>query len=141
MHHCGFVVVYGGFVVRRLWLKFVEEELETAVVWVIIVDGDTQRSVVHIFPTSVGVCHGIVDEHQQAKGPHSDALGDPTRKMLWVKVTSWYLTTCFLLDRKFVNYDIKLGWSPELIVLMITVVLGTRSNALWKSMMVRATNV
>ena len=47
MHHCGFVIVYGDFVVSHSCLEFVEEELEMAVVWVDIVDGEIQSSVVH----------------------------------------------------------------------------------------------
>lgn len=62
MHYCSLVGVEGDFVVGCPSVEAVKEELEVAVIRVVIVDG----GVVHIFPPSTGVRHGVVYKHQEA---------------------------------------------------------------------------
>lgn len=66
MHYCSLVGVEGDFVVGCPSVEAVKEELEVAVIRVVIVDGGGEGGVVHIFPPSTGVRHGVVYKHQEA---------------------------------------------------------------------------
>lgn len=80
MHYCSLVGVAGDFVVSGPSVEEVKEELEMAVIRVVVVDGGGKGGVVHVFPPSTGVHHGVVYKHQEAS--HPGPLGDCTGEVL-----------------------------------------------------------